>query len=327
MNFNRRNFLAAGSSTVLATPLIATSAEAKPSAGGLAAGVLPSFAKRRVGAAEITVLLDGVIDAAPDIIIGFDQAVADETLRKQHVPAFNGARPLAVLGHVIDTGTHKVAVDTGTVPGFSPKTGGFHAALVQAGIDAAEIDTVLVTHLHPDHIGGLMDGEKRLFPNAEIVVSEAEWAFWHGAAADALPEQVQPFVKIARKFTKPYEDQLRVFSGEAEVLSGIQAVQMPGHTPGHVGYHLHSEGDSLLFWGDLIHLPRLQFDNPEWLVAFDMDPEQTTASRGRVLDMAAADGLQVTGSHLEFPGFGYVDRTATGYGFVPSAIDYSLLGY
>jgi glyoxylase-like metal-dependent hydrolase (beta-lactamase superfamily II) len=273
---------------------------------------------------EITVLLDGTIDVGPDIIVGFDQERANETLRRQHLPDFDGNRPLPVLGHIIDTGTQKIAIDTGTVAGFSPSTGGYHAALQQAGIAATDIDVVLLTHLHPDHVGGLTKGEDRLFPNAEIVVSSTEWEFWHGAAADVLPEQVQPFVQIARSSTTPYLDQLRTFSGEAEVLSGIQAISMPGHTPGHVGFHLHSDGEDLLFWGDLIHLPRLQFENPEWLVAFDMDPTQTAKTRARVLDFAATDALQVTGAHLEFPGFGYVDRTAGRYDFVPSAHDYTL---
>jgi glyoxylase-like metal-dependent hydrolase (beta-lactamase superfamily II) len=107
-------------------------------------------------------------------------------------------------------------------------------------------------------------------------------------------------------------------------MSGIQAKFMPGHTPGHVGFHLHSDGEYLLFWGDLIHLPRLQFNNPEWLGAFDMDQAQTAATRAKILDMAATDGVQVTGAHLEFPGFGYVDRTAARYDFVPAPYDYSL---
>lgn len=324
MNLNRRTFLAGVGASGLATPFLSGAAVASPSAVPLAPGIMPAFSKRRVGAAEVTVLLDGTIDVGPEMIVGFDRDIADATLKRQHIAPFGDSRPLPVLGHVIEVGGKKIAVDTGTLPGFSPKTGGFHAALAQAGISATEIDAVLVTHLHPDHIGGLMDGDTPLFPNAELVVNQTEWEFWHGAAADALPEQAQPFVQIARNFTTPYKEQLRTFAADAEVLSGIQAVQAPGHTPGHVGYRLHSDGEDLLFWGDLIHLPRLQFDNPEWLVAFDMDPTQTSQSRKRVLDMAAADGLQVTGSHLEFPGFGYVDRSASGYGFVASAYDYSL---
>lgn len=324
MNHTRRHFLTLTGSTALATPFLgkATPLDAQVSAVGGTA--MPAFAKRRVGSATITVLLDGTIDVGPEMIPGFDQVKADKTLMRQHLPAFDGTRPLPVLGHVIDTGSRKIAIDSGTLAGFSAKTGGYHAALAQAGIDAGEIDTVLLTHLHPDHIGGLSNGDTRLFPNAEIAVHETEWDFWHGAAADGLPDAAQPFVKIARDFTAPYKDRLRRFRGGDEVLNGIQAIDLPGHTPGHTGFHLNSDGEDLLFWGDVIHLPRLQFENPDWLVAFDMDPTQTAATRLRMLDMAVTDGLQVTGAHLEFPGFGYVDKTQSRFQFVPSAYDYSL---
>lgn len=323
MAYNRRNFLKLGGTSLLAAPFIANPTHLLAHEVQAVAGIKPTFSKRRIGSAEVTVLLDGIIDADPSIIIGFDQETADETLKRQHIPPFDGSRPLPILGHIIETGDRKIAIDTGTLPGFSPKTGGYHTALAHAGIDASEIDTVLLTHLHPDHVGGLMDGQNQLFPNAEIMVNEQEWDFWHGAAADALPDQVQPFVDIARNFTNPYKDRLTTFKGAAEVLPGIQAVSMPGHTPGHVGFQLHSDGENLLFWGDLIHLPRLQFNNPDWLIAFDMDPAQTSTTRTKILDMAATDRLQVTGAHLELPGFGYVDRTVNKYDFVQAAYDYS----
>lgn len=324
MTLSRRSFVAMAGSAGLAAPFISSPSALLAHDGGVALGAAPSYAKRRVGSATITVLLDGSLDVGPDMISGFDRELADKALMRQHLPPFGDARPLPILGHVIDTGERKIAIDTGTLPGFAPRTGGYHAALAQAGISADEIDTVLLTHLHPDHVGGLANGQEALFPNAEIAVAENEYKFWHGPVADGLPEQMQPFVQIARNFIAPYKDKMRLFQPEAEVLPGIKSVPMPGHTPGHVGFHLHSDNAGLLFWGDLIHLPRLQFDNPEWLLVFDMDPDQTAASRRRVLDMAASDGLMVTGAHLEFPGFGYVDQTASGYRFAPAAYDYGL---
>lgn len=324
MTISRRKFLALGASSVLVAPYIAKPSALMAHETELAAGTIPSFAKRRIGSAEVTVLLDGVLDMGADGIIGFNQKVADETLKRHHLPAFGKARPLSVLGHVIDTGDRKIAIDTGAPAGFSKTTGRYHEALKQAGIDTADIDSVLLTHLHIDHVGGLMIDKKLAFPNAEIVVNSSEWDFWHGTAADTLPDQLQFLVQAARNFTSPYKDKLRIFSGSDEILPGIQAVQLPGHTPGHAGFHLHSDGEDLLFWADLIHLPRLQFDNPDWLIGFDMNPAQTSATRKKFLDMAATDGLQVTGAHLEFPAFGYVDRLAGNYRFAPAAYDYSL---
>ncbi len=323
MKITRRNLLTMVGTTTLATPFLAKPTLLQAADCGVVAGSLPSYSKRRVGDVDVIVLLDGTIDVGPDLIVGFDEEAADQALKRQHLPPFSGTRPLPVLGHVIDTGSKKIAIDTGTLPGFSPKTGGYHEALKQAGIDPTDIDAVLITHLHPDHVGGMMAGAERQFPSAEILVNKIEWEFWHGAAADALPDQVQSFVQMARSATMPYLEQVVLFGHDEEVLPGIQAISMPGHTPGHAGFQLHSRGDNLLFWGDLIHLPRLQFDNPGWLVAFDMDPAQTTATRAKMLDRAAADSLQVTGAHLEFPGFGYVDQLAGRYEFVPAAYDYS----
>ena len=321
---NRRKFLAFGVGSALMTPFVAKPSTSLAHEQGLAARPLPSFAKRRVGSAEVTVLMDGTIDMVADGIIGFDREVADQNLKRQHLPAFGKGRPMPILGHVIDTGDKKIAIDTGTPAGFAETAGGYHSALRQAGIDPAEIDTVLMTHLHVDHVGGLVAGKKPAFPNAELVVNAPEWDFWHGSGAEALPEQMKFLVDAARNFTMPYKEKLRLFSGAEEVLPGIQAVQLPGHTPGHVGFHLHSNGEDLLFWADLIHLPRLQFDNPDWLIPFDIDPAQTSETRAKFLDMAATDGLQVTGSHLEFPSFGYVDRVGRAYRFAPAPYDYSL---
>jgi len=150
MKINRRFLLSAGGTAALAAPFIAVPSLAPALESGLAAGAAPLYSKRRVGSAVVTSLLDGTLDVGPDLIRGFDQAKADATLEQQHIAAFSGTRPLAVLGHVIDTGTRKIAIDTGTVAGFSPKTGGYHRALKQAGIAPAEIETVLLTHLHPD---------------------------------------------------------------------------------------------------------------------------------------------------------------------------------
>lgn len=324
MNVSRRNLLRMGGGSALAAPFLGMPSVLAAQPGGDAVASGPAFSRRRIGSFVVTTLLDGTIDIGAEFISGFDQSQADAALDRQHLSAFNGAMAIPVLGYVVDTGTQKIAVDCGTLEGFAPRLAGYHAALKQAGIDSADIDVVLATHLHPDHIGGLSKDGARLFPNAEIHVGAAEYEFWHGSVADGLPDQMQPFVQIARGFLKPYVGRIKTFGADAEVIPGVQAVSMPGHTPGHAGFRFHSEGQDLLIWGDLIHLTKLQFDYPDWTIAFDMDPAQTQETRARVLDMAAAEGMMVTGSHLDFPGFGFVERHGGGFRFAPATYDYMI---
>ncbi|WP_457649270.1 MBL fold metallo-hydrolase, partial [Profundibacter sp.] len=122
----------------------------------------------------------------------------------------------------------------------------------------------------------------------------------------------------ARGMVAPYAARRREFSGEGEIVSGITAIPLPGHTPGHTGYAIHSGNESLLIWGDIIHLPQMQFAHPEWGVVFDTDPRQARETRMRLFDRASADGLTVAGMHVDFPGIGYVERSAAGFRHIPA---------
>ena len=192
------------------------------------------------------------------------------------------------------------------------------AALAAAGVAPDSIETVLLTHLHPDHAGGLIAGEGvARFPNAELVMHADEAAHWldDGALSRAL-DDAKPYFEMARQATAPYGGRLRTITG-GTVAPGIEAVPLPGHTPGHTGYRITSGDASLLMWADVVHLPAIQFKQPEAGMVFDTDGDQARAVRRRMLDMVANDRTFVAGAHLEFPALGYVARDGAAYSFVP----------
>jgi glyoxylase-like metal-dependent hydrolase (beta-lactamase superfamily II) len=201
---------------------------------------------------------------------------------------------------------------------FGPSLGRLAGNRAALGVKPADIDTVLVTHLHPDHVGGLVDaGGQAVFPNAELVVHAVESAYWSDPAVlAAAPEgQEKQAVRLSLATIAAYRDRTRSVTG-GEVLGGVTAVPAPGHTPGHTGWLIASGGDGLLVWGDIVHLPGLQFARPDAGMAFDVDGALAIATRRRILDMAATDRLCVAGMHMDFPGFGHVVRAGSGYAFI-----------
>jgi glyoxylase-like metal-dependent hydrolase (beta-lactamase superfamily II) len=194
--------------------------------------------------------------------------------------------------------------------------------LATAGIDPATIDTILLTHMHPDHSAGLTDMTtgKAHFPNAELVVHENEPRHWNDDAAMARGTERQKllFFQQARDQMAPYRDRMRTFR-QGEVAPGVTAIPCHGHTPGHSAFLVSSAGQQLLVWGDMVHIPEIQIPRPEVTIDFDSDPQSAAASRRRIFDMVASDRLLVTGMHLHFPGFGHLARNGSGYAFHPQA--------
>ena len=164
------------------------------------------------------------------------------------------------------------------------------------------------------------------FPNAELAMHAAEHAYWTSAEAEAevlrsgqgVPTG-GPYFPMAQRQIAPYADRMRLFGDGAEVFPGVTAVHLPGHTPGHCGYLIASGGDSLLIWGDTIHLPEVQVPRPEVTIAFDVDPPQAAATRRRVFDMVATEGTHIAGCHVHFPGTAHLAREGNGYRLYPDA--------
>ena len=269
----------------------------------------------RIGDAQVTALLDGHIPLGVDLITDYDAPQVQKALAGTMYRLEENALQIPVNGYLIELGGRYTLVDTGGAAEVFAPLGGLRGSLAQAGVAPEAIDTILITHMHPDHTGGLLDSSGAiLFPNAELVISQVEWEFWHDDAILAsVPEGSRGFFHMARSAVAPYKDRLRLISGEAEAVPGVSAVPLPGHTLGHTGFMLDGGREGLLIWGDLVHMTALQFANPDMTIAFDADPAQTAASRRQMMDRAAADNLLVTGMHLDFPGLGQVKRQGDAY--------------
>jgi len=267
-----------------------------------------------IGDIAITALSDGPFPATLDSFIDFPRAEAERlTGAKPGDPLF-----LPVNAYLLKLGDRYALIDTGWGPTMGPALGQLPRALTALGVPPDTIDTVLLTHIHPDHALGLLDAEgAAVFPNAELVVHEAEAAFWlNGDAAAGASERIRRNIAKGQAACAPYRERLRaVRAGDA--LPGVEAVALPGHTPGHTGWLVHSGSDAVLIWGDVVHLPAVQVPRPDAALVFDVDPAQARATRLATFDRVAADRLRVAGAHLAFPGFGFITRRGAGYAFEP----------
>lgn len=313
MTITRRNLLKA---TVAAPVAASLPALVRPAAAA-APGPAPVLHRFTLGDARITALLDGHLGIQPGFFTGYEAAKAEAALDGTLYRVAGGELQIPVNGYLVEKGGKLTLIDTGTAQLMGPDLGGLHAALAASGVRAEDISTVLLTHIHPDHCGGLLaDDGSAAFANAELAVAEVEWNFWHDDGILAgVPEGSRGFFQMARSSVAPYAGRLKLLRGEAEAVPGLTAVPLPGHTPGHTGFMLDTGAEALLFWGDVVHSAALQFAYPEWSISFDVDQALAVETRKAMLDRAAADSLLVTGMHLDFPGLGRVQRAGGGYRF------------
>lgn len=274
----------------------------------------PGFYRLRVGAAVITTLDDGYLASSFDDVRGFPV----DTCRDLLSDAFLPPDPRCSLNvFVIESGGKLALVDAGAGPFLSPTAGRLQQNMRMAGYEVGDIDFVLLTHMHGDHVSGLLDENgKPTFPRAEVLVSEAEAAFWRGL--DDTSEGVATDVDRipARQVFSTYGSRIRAFS-EGKLFQGVSAVPLPGHTPGHTGFRVESGEDSLLIWGDIIHWPAVQFRYPEAAFTYDVSVSDAVKTRRRILAQAAAERFLVAGMHLPFPAFGHVRAGESAYEFLP----------
>jgi glyoxylase-like metal-dependent hydrolase (beta-lactamase superfamily II) len=273
---------------------------------------IPGVYHRKIGDIVVTAISDGYLDGGLDVMRNVDLDVAHRILREK----FRPARRTSVNAFVIYSGDRTAIVDTGSANYLLPTAGLVQRNLAAAGIDPKSIDTVLLTHMHPDHSAGLTDmsNGQRLFPNAELVMHENEPKHWFddGAMAKADERARRLYFLAGREQVTPYKDRTRLFK-EGEVFPGVTAVPSVGHTPGHTAYLVSSGTDQLMIWGDTVHVPEVQTAIPEAGMAFDTDLAAAAAARKRMFDRVSADGVLIAGMHLHFPSFSRLARRGDAY--------------
>jgi glyoxylase-like metal-dependent hydrolase (beta-lactamase superfamily II) len=326
MTINRRHFLQAAAAVPVASAALAVSVKPAAASVAKAGAQVPGIYRFSIGDAEVTALLDGYFDLPTDMVIGFDAALANDSLARNMQSLTGDKLRGSVNSYLVNTGGHLTLIDTGAAQLMGPTLGNLGLGLRAVGVEPKDIDTVLLTHIHPDHTGGLVDAKgKAVFENAELAVARTEWDFWHDDAIMAsVPESSRMFFQMGRDTTAPYHNRLRLFEREEEVLPGLTAMPLPGHTPGHSGFTLNSGDASLLFWGDIIHAPGLQFTHPDWVVVFDIDPALAAQTRRQLLDRASADNMLLTGMHIDFPGLGRALRSGDTYSYQAAPWQYAM---
>ncbi|RYG75396.1 MAG: MBL fold metallo-hydrolase, partial [Alphaproteobacteria bacterium] len=213
-----------------------------------------------------------------------------------------------------------VMVDAGTGELYGPNLNKLGASLKAVGYSPEQITDILITHIHTDHTGGLMDGDRMVFPNATLHIERKEVAYWFSEDQRAKATAAhQKYFAEAQAKVGPYKaaGRVKTFSGATQLFPGIRSEPAPGHTPGHSFYTLESQGEKLVFWGDLLHVAEVQLPRPDITILFDVDPKAAADTRKRAFVQAVKEGYWVAGDHVSFPGVGHLQADGKGYRWIP----------
>jgi glyoxylase-like metal-dependent hydrolase (beta-lactamase superfamily II) len=284
---------------------------------GAAEKQAPGFYRRRIGEAIVTAVNDGFLDIPFEILRGVEISEMRSLMRD----AFRDGPPrLTVNAFVIQTERNTILVDAGGGSTTVYSMGRLPENLAAAGFAPADFDTVLLTHIHPDHSSGLMGpGGEAMFARADVFVHEDEIAFWSDKSLrDGRSPAATPYLDSADAVLSVYRQQFRPSRG-GPVAPGVTQLPLPGHTPGHCGYRLDSAGESLVIWGDTVHVPEIQIPRPQVTSEFDISEPLADENRRRIFDYVANERLLVTGGHVHLPGFAHVVANGGGFRLVPEA--------
>ncbi len=284
----------------------------------------PGYYRMMLGDIEVTALSDGTFPMEVNkLLTNLKPKELDAALKRAFLKEPVEA---SVNGFLVNTGSKLVLIDTGAGILFGPSVGKLLSNLKASGYQPEQVDEIYITHMHGDHVGGLVLDGKAAFPNAIVRAAQQEADFWLSKAnMDAAPKDRKDGYLGAMNSLNPYvaAGKFKPFDGDIELVPGIRAVATPGHTAGHTVYAVESKGETLLLWGDLMHVAAVQFPDPAVTIAFDTDSVKAAAARKKLFADAAAHGDWVAGAHLSFPGIGHLRTAGTGYSYVPA--NYSAL--
>lgn len=313
---SRRSFMAATAAAAVAAAWPRTGFAAAP----LSTAQGPAAYRYRLGDFQLTAIYDGTWFLPIDgkFVSNASGAEVNNALALAFLPP--DIMPISFTALLVNTGSKLVLIDCGSAGQITDTAGFLNANLAAAGQTPDAIDIVLISHFHPDHINGLRtkDGAK-VFPNAQILVPEPEWAFWmddgHQSRASG---SVLGYFRNARRIFADIAKDVQRFTPGAEIVPGIVSLPAYGHTPGHTAFSIQSGAQSMLVMSDTVRNPELFARHPDWQPIFDMDGALAVTTRRRMLDRAAADRMLVGAYHFPFPACGHMVKTATGYELVPS---------
>jgi glyoxylase-like metal-dependent hydrolase (beta-lactamase superfamily II) len=302
----------------LAALLVALSGTALAGAPA-AKGQAPGWYRMALGDFEVTALSDGTVALPVDkLLTNTTPQHVQQMLARSYLQA---PVETSVNGYLINTGTKLVLIDTGAAGLFGPTLGNLVNNLRASGYTPDQVDEVYITHMHADHVGGLMAGNLMVFPNATIRADQHEADFWLSQAnMDKAPADAKDFFKGAMASLNPYvaAGKFKTFDGDTELVPGIRAIAARGHTPGHAIYAVESKGQKLVVWGDLMHVAAVQFAEPAVTIQFDSDPKAAAPARKKAFADSAKHGYYVAVAHVAFPGIGKLRADGKGYTWLPT---------
>lgn len=304
----RRQALSAGAALPLAAGALGATARPASATADMMGTTVPTHHRFKLGAFEVTTLLAGTRTVEnPQGIFGLSTPAEDFAAAAEAAFLPTEAAQFFFTPTLVNTGAELILFDTGLNPA------GITGALAAAGYSPDQVDTVVITHMHGDHIGGLMGDDGETFAGARYVTGSVEHNHWSQAGNENFDAKVAPL-----------NDKISFLDDGGSVAAGVTAMAAFGHTPGHMAYMLESDGQNLVLFADTANHYVFSLAHPDWEVRFDMDKTEAAATRRRVLDMLAADRVPFIGYHMPFPALGYVAAEGDGFRYVPASYQFMM---